>query len=178
MIFNELRAKIWNNNSNLNKIKLFLYYIIEYNNDDVKIYYNRHGLIFLYFSYCIPSLIFFHYTKDNVEKYNSITYLDNPSLFVDYLLNLSDEDIKKKSKIIIDTYIIDYKKYIMSLNNVKIRNISSNKNINKKIKYNKNGKSEIMNKVQVEGSINAVAQDTKPFNLHKTLLMEPVYFAT
>ena len=179
MIFNELRAEIWNNESNLNKIKLFLYYIIEYNNDDVKIYYDIHGLIFLYFSYCIPSLIFFHYTKDNLENYNKITYLDMPSLFVDYLLNLSDEDIKIKSKIIIDTYIIDYKKYIMSLNNVNIRNISSNKNINKKIEYNKNGNSKIINMIPAKnGSVQSVAQSTKPFNLHKTLLMERVYFAT
>ena len=65
----------------------------------------------------------------------------------------------------------------MSLN-IDIRNISSNKNINKRIKYNKNGNSEIMNKVQVEGPINPVSQSTKPFNLHKTLLMQPVYFAT
>jgi hypothetical protein len=177
MIFNELRAEIWNNKSNLNKIKLFLYYIIEYYNDDVKIYYEKHGLIFLYFAYCIPSLIFFHYTKDDVEKYKT-TYLERPSLFVDYLLNLSDEDIKKKSKIIIDTYITDYKTYIMSLD-IKIRNISLNKNINKKIKYNKNGNSEIINMVPiVNGSVQAVDQSTKPFNLHKTLLMERVYFAT
>ena len=178
-IFNEQRPEIWENKSKLNKIKLFLYYIIEYNNDDVKEYYNTHGLIFLYFVYCIPSLIFFHYTKDNLENNSKITYLERSSLFVDYLLKLSDEDIKKKSKIIIDTYIIDYKKYIMSLNNVNIRNISSNKNINKKIEYNKNGNSKIINMVPiVNGSVQSVAQSPKPFNLHKTLLMERVYFAT
>lgn len=173
MIFDESRPEIWDNKSNLNKIKLFLYYIIEYNNDDVKIYYNRHGLIFLYFSYCIPSLIFFHYTKDNAANYKE--YTNNQ--YIDYLLNLSDEDIKEKSKIIIDKYIIKYKEYIMSLN-IDIRNISLNKNINKRIKYNKNGNSGIINEVPVEGSINAVRQSTKPFNLHKILLMEQVYFAT
>ena len=175
MIFNELRAEIWNNNSNLNKIKLFLYYIIEYNNDDVKEYYNTHGLIFLYFVYCIPSLIFFHYTKDNADMYKE--YM--PEQLIDYLLNLSDEDIKEKSKIIIDEYITDYKNYIMSLE-INIRNISSNKNINKKIEYNKNGNSKIINMVPVvNGSIQPVDdKSTKPFNLHTILLMEPVYFAT
>ena len=62
---------------------------------------------------------------------------------------------------------------------IDIRNISSNKNINKKIEYNKNGNSKIINMVPANnGSVQAVAQSTKPFNLHKTLLMKPVYFAT
>ena len=102
-----------------------------------------------------------------------------PEQLIDYLLNLSDEDIKEKSKIIIDEYITDYKNYIMSLE-INIRNISSNKNINKKIEYNKNGNSKIINMVPVvNGSIQPVDdKSTKPFNLHTILLMEPVYFAT
>jgi hypothetical protein len=169
----ENNEQLWTDKSKLNKIKLILYYIIEYNNDDVKVYYERHGLIFLYFSYVIPSLIFYTDTKDK-EEYKEY----NTSQIIDYILKLSDEDIKSKSKKMITDYIGEYIKYIMSLG-IDIRNISSNKNINKKIEYNKNGNSKIINMVSANnGSVKAVVQSTKPLNLHKTLLMEPVYFAT
>ena len=187
-IFQQRDLKFYENNDNLNKIKIFLYYIIEYNNDDVQKYYKNHGLIFFYFTLILPNIMLYEYTKNDSEfkKYGA-SYNRSPDdeklRDVNFIMKLveNEEDFKTKSNVIIEKYIEKFKKYINSLNtNLKLGNVSNNANKNKTITFVNDGKN---NSVKAKYENNSESQQNSestkvPVDIYTTLLTQGVYFAT
>ena len=167
---------------NLNKIKLLLYYIIEYNNPDVKEYYNQYGLIFFYFTLILPNLILYEYTKkmDEYSKQYEELPQDAMNKNIDFIFNLlnNETDFKDKSKNVISIYLKKFKTYIESLYNKRDANkyelrsgiVRNNNNV---IKFNKNNIVRLNEHSEVNRH-----QNTEQVDIYTRLLMEPVYFAT
>jgi hypothetical protein len=167
---------------NLNKIKLLLYYIIEYNNPDVKEYYNQYGLVFFYFTLILPNLILYEYTKkiDEYSKQYEGTAQDENNKNIDFIFNLlnNETDFKDKSKNVISIYLKKFKTYIESLYNKRDANkyelrsgiVRNNNNV---IKFNKNNIVRLNEHREVNRH-----QNTDQVDIYTTLLMERVYFAT
>jgi len=187
-IFQQRDLKFYENNDNLNKIKIFLYYIIEYNNDDVQKYYKNNGLIFFYFTLILPNIMLYEYTKNDSEfkKYGA-SYNRSPDdeklRDVNFIMKLveNEEDFKTKSNVIIEKYIKKFKKYINSLNtNLKLGNVSNNANKNKTITFVNDGKN---NSVKAKYENNSESQQNSestkvPVDIYTTLLTQGVYFDT
>jgi hypothetical protein len=167
---------------NFNKIKLLLYYIIEYNNPDVKEYYNQYGLIFFYFTLILPNLILYEYTKkmDEYSKQYEERAQNANNKNIDFIFNLlnNETDFKDKSKNVISIYLKKFKTYIESLYNKKNGNkyelrsgiVRNNTNL---IKFNKNNIVRLNEHSEVNRH-----QNTDQVDIYTRLLMEPVYFAT
>ena len=105
---NQLKALITRKKRNYSieekilNIKRYYYYVSYFYNEDVKKYYEKYGLIFLYFSLYIPDLIY--YISDNKDFNKEITNIKNENQYkinyakkIQYLFKLSDNEIKNKS---------------------------------------------------------------------------------
>ena len=188
-IFQQKDLTFYENNNNVNKLKLFLYYIIEYNNPDVKEYYENHGLIFFYFILILPNIMLYEYTKNNSEfkKYGihyNRTPADEKKKDIDFIMKYLNNEttFKKISNLIIDKYIGEFKNYINSLNTkLKLGNVSDNANKNKTMIFVNNGQNNSV-KAKYSNSSNSLETRTTPepkqVDIYTTLLMKRVYFAT
>ena len=179
-------------------IKIFntlLYYVFNYNDNDIKDYYKTYGLIFLYFLLNLPNYILFDDYISNerlMDRYpENMEDINNKSL--EYIIELSknEEIYKKKSINVIKKYFGDYLKYVKSLvgeinSSVQtpifsIGNVLDNANKNKKITFVNNGQNNSI-KAKYNNSSNSLEQREKPeqkqADIYTILLIEPVYFAT
>jgi hypothetical protein len=175
-------------------IKRYYYYVSYFYNEDVKKYYEKYGLIFLYFSLYIPDLIY--YISDNKDYNKNITnireteqYKINYAKKIQYLFKLSDNEIKNKSIAVIDEFLpklINYIKTINSRDYDLIGKSNINLNIDKLYKKIMNNLS-LSNKDQhdvsndeysANNSTNTLKKEffEKNYNKLIELITEPVHF--
>ena len=185
-IIDNLFTYLKTNRIDIEIFNTLLYYLFNYNDNDIKEYYKTYGLIFLYFLLNLPNYILFD------DYINNKKLMDNyPEIMADinkknleYIIELykNKEDYKKKSIIVIKKYINDYSEYIKSLNeDLKLGNVHNNANKNKKITFVNNGQNNSV-KAKYSNSSNSLEKrekpETKQVDIYTNLLMQGVYFAT
>ena len=175
-------------------IKRYYYYVSYFYNEDVKKYYEKYGLIFLYFSLYIPDLIY--YISDNKDFNKERINIEPDQLpiiyakKIQYLFKLSDNEIKNKSIDVIEEFLpklINYIKTINSSNYDIIGKSNINLNIDKLYKKIMNHLSS-SNKEQKEVSNDEYSANNSTNNSNKIqmfqqnfnkligLITEPVHF--
>ena len=168
-------------------IKIFntlLYYVFNYNDNDIKEYYETYGLIFLYFLLNLPNYILFDDYINNeklMANYPEVmTDVNNKNL--QYIIELSknEEVYKKKSNDVIKEYINDYSEYVKSLNTeLNFGNVSNNANKSKTITFVNNGQNNSV-KAKYNNSSNSLEKRQEPepkqVDIYRTTLTQGVYF--
>ena len=120
-------------------IKRYYYYVSYFYNEDVKKYYEKYGLIFLYFSLYIPDLIY--YISDNKNFNKEMNTQSNQRIEIpkrnvsyakkiQYLFTLTDDEIKKKSIAVIDEFMPNFIDYIKKIEYSNYTIFRDNKNLN------------------------------------------------
>ena len=182
-------------------IKIFntlLYYVFNYNDNDIKKYYETYGLIFLYFILNLPNYILFddYITNENLmNNYpDEVGDINNKNLTYIIELAKNEELYKKKSNNVIKKYVDDYIKYVKSLvgkinssvgfPTLSIGNIRNNANKNKKITFVNDGQNSSFKAKYTNNSESLERRqppdfpERKEVDIYTNLLMQGVYFAT
>jgi hypothetical protein len=179
-------------------IKRYYYYVSYFYNEDVKKYYEKYGLIFLYFSLYIPDLIY--YISDNKNFNKEMNTQSNQGIEmpkrdvsyakkIQYLFTLTDDEIKKKSIAVIDEFMPKFIDYIKKIeySNYTIFRDNKNLNIDKLYKnimdnINKGDTTQYQIKEQNYTSTNNSTNNStnskkqQDFNKLIELITEPVHF--
>jgi hypothetical protein len=185
-ILDNLFTYLKTENVNIEIFDTLLYYVFNYNDNNIKEYYETYGLIFLYFLLNLPNYILFDdyiLNEDLMANYPEyMNQINNKG--VEYIIKLSEnkENYKIKSISVIKKYINDYSKYVKSLNTeLKFGNVSDNANKKKTITFVNNGKNNSV-KAKYNNNTNSLESRTTPeqkqVDIYTTLLTQGVYFDT
>ena len=127
----------YTNEEIIKQLYRYYYYIYYFYNSDVQEYYNKYGLIFLYFSLYIPDLIYYISDNTNLNKEfnpSNSKFNDNYKNKIKYLFELSSDEVKRQSINVIDEFMPIFRDYIKNINTNQYSILSQNNidfNINK-----------------------------------------------